>query len=138
MYLLPLGVLGPRWGGHGEEGKRSPGLAIGEGGGRDKDNSFCIHRDSDRVDEGRLGSVSGKYNTTCSNDTLGLAGEDREGVGNGYKETLMGALTGRAVAVRCLVVARVLTMGATVGQKTMARVWLQRVATWHVVVELLM
>ena len=86
------------------------------------------------MNEGRLGSASGKYNTTC-NDTLGLAGEDRERVGNGYKEALMGALTGRAVAVRFLVVARVLTMGATAGQKTMAQLWLQRVATWHVVVE---
>ena len=105
--LLALGELGPAWGGHGKEDNRSPGPPIGQGGGGNGDNLDCIYRDcrdSDRVNEGGPHPASDSCSTTC-NSSLGLTGESHEKVGSGYRESLVGALAGRAVAVWFLTIA---------------------------------
>ena len=104
--LLALGELGSAWGGHGKEDNRSPGPPIGQGGGGNEDILDCIYRDcrdSDWVNEGGPHPASDICSTTW-NSSLGLTGESHERVGSGYREPLVGALAGRAVAVWFLTV----------------------------------
>ena len=82
-------------------------LLENERGGEGHGSLASIYRDSrisDRVNEGAPGPASDSYDTT-GDDGLGLTDEGHDGLGNGFRVTLVGAVAGCLASIRFLTVA---------------------------------